>query len=363
MLETLGLVANMHLARRDPISLVHFVTNRCNARCPFCFIDFDNPATFAGELNVDEIGRLTRTVGPSLRNVNLTGGEPFARRDLLDIARCWLRNTAVQSVYITSNGSLTERMLAFARTLAGEFPGRKLTFSISIDGPATEHDAIRRIDGLFATALASYHGLKTLGGDVLANVGITVSEANHHLVDALYDDLIENHGVRAIGATIVRDEGVNRVPDAERPHILAAYRRVTRRIAEDLASGRLEGFDKASLQGRLMNHKNVVVNKIISETWLKPRYVSPCHAAALFGVIAADGTVHPCEILDRPLGRLRDFGMDFGALWRDEAARSARHFIRDSKCHCSYECAWTLNVLGNARYQPGLIAAALGKTS
>ena len=49
---------NLYFTRNEPISLVHFLTNRCNARCSFCFIDFDNPKTFSGELSLEEISIL-----------------------------------------------------------------------------------------------------------------------------------------------------------------------------------------------------------------------------------------------------------------------------------------------------------------
>ena len=45
-------VINNIYFKKTPISLIHFLTNRCNARCSFCFIDFNNPKTFAGELTL-----------------------------------------------------------------------------------------------------------------------------------------------------------------------------------------------------------------------------------------------------------------------------------------------------------------------
>ena len=62
---------NIYFSKNEPVSLVHFLTNRCNARCSFCFIDFDNPETFAGELTLEEIDKLTKKLGPNLQNVNL----------------------------------------------------------------------------------------------------------------------------------------------------------------------------------------------------------------------------------------------------------------------------------------------------
>ena len=41
-----NVLKNLHFSKNEPISLVHFITNRCNARCSFCFIDFDNPERY-----------------------------------------------------------------------------------------------------------------------------------------------------------------------------------------------------------------------------------------------------------------------------------------------------------------------------
>ena len=82
-----NVLKNIYFSKNEPVSLVHFITNRCNARCSFCFIDFDNPKTFQNELTMDEIDILTKNLGNSLLNVNLTGGEPFARRDIKEIAK------------------------------------------------------------------------------------------------------------------------------------------------------------------------------------------------------------------------------------------------------------------------------------
>ena len=357
---TLSLLQNIHVTRMSPVSLVHFVTQRCNARCPFCFIDFDAPNAFANELTLDEIDQLTRTVGPHLQNVNLTGGEPFARMDLVDIARCWFRNSSIRSIYITSNGSLPDRMVAFAKTMLSEFPYRKVIFSISVDAFASQHDDIRKIKGLFAKALQSYLALLAIGGDAMANIAITVSHANHEVAVDLYNSLINDYGVKAITATAVRDEGVYQIPVEEKHAILNTYTKLTTMIDRDLKNGRLSGFDSKSLQGRLMNKKNSIVNKIIQDTYVSPAYISPCHAGKLFGVIGADGSVYPCEILDRCLGNLRDADLNFMNIWNSKEAKETCNWISDTNCHCTYECAWTINVIGNIRYKPKLLQAALG---
>ncbi|HIH38904.1 TPA: hypothetical protein HA245_08240, partial [Candidatus Woesearchaeota archaeon] len=90
-------------------------------------------------------------------------------------------------------------------------------------------------------------------------------------------------------------------------------------------------------------------------------YVAPCHSGALFGVIYANGDVYPCEILnDKKLGNLRDFDMNFMDLWNSKPVKECRSFIHDTKCTCTFECAWSINIISNAQFFPELAIKTLG---
>ena len=43
-----------------------------------------------------------------------------------------------------------------------------------------------------------------------------------------------------------------------------------------------------------------------------------------------------------------------------EKCREVANWIKNTKCHCTYECAMTYNVMSNYQYQPRLIKKALG---
>ena len=151
---------NLYFQRNEPVSVVHFLTNRCNARCSFCFIDFDNPETFAGELSVPEIEKLTKSLGNSLLNVNFTGGEPFARKEINEIANLYIKNTTIQSIYITTNASLPDRILNFANEIISKNKDIELSIQISIDSLPERHNQIRKIDNLFDKCYKTFHSLK-----------------------------------------------------------------------------------------------------------------------------------------------------------------------------------------------------------
>jgi len=358
-LRTCGTVVDLLITRRYPVSLVHFVTERCNARCPHCFIDFAHP-TSDTELSLDEIQRLARRTGPFLQNVNLTGGEPFLREDLPDIARAYLEHAGVRTVFISTNGYSTERIVLLAEELARQFPNRTLIVSVSIDDLPEAHDRTRQVAGLFERAVESYRRLQAMGPPVMAGINVTISEHNHAAMNALYEYLTGELGVRCITAGPVRTQGAYTLPSEYRRHIVRAWLDLHGRIEKDRAAGRLDGFDRKSSVGRLLNAKNRIVSRMLARSFETGDFILPCRSAALFGVVACDGRVFPCETLSRPLGSLRDADYDLMRIWRGDAAAATRKRIRRTRCRCRYECAWTFNVLGSWRCLPRLLRAAVG---
>ena len=350
---------NLYVTRSNPVSLVHFVTNRCNARCSFCFIDFENPDLGRDELSLDEIDRLTLNLGSNLKNVNLTGGEPFAHKDILKITQSYFRNTNIESIFMTTNGSLPERLKAYMSALSNEFPDRKQFFSFSIDAIGEKHDQIRKINGLFDACLQSYRLTQSAGENIIGSISITVSPDNWDTALETYEVLIQDYGVKALTCVIVRDEGVFKAPEEVKKNILSTYKEITERISRDLISGRLGGYNNGSLQGRLMNQKNKIMYNVIRDTYLVPEFKSQCYAGSLFGIIHSNGDVYPCEILDKKIGSLREFDFDFMKLWQSQISGDIRDFIRDTKCNCTYECAWSFNILANYQYLPSMISGAL----
>jgi len=75
------------IAARRPFNCLIQVTNRCNMRCSFCEF-WPNAAPRREELTLEElagVSRQLRAMGCFL--VSLEGGEPFVRKDLVDVVR------------------------------------------------------------------------------------------------------------------------------------------------------------------------------------------------------------------------------------------------------------------------------------
>ena len=349
---------NVYFKKKEPISIVHFITNRCNARCSFCFIDFDNPNTFKNELTLSEIDLLTKNLGQSLLNVNLTGGEPFARKEIIEIAKLYIKNTTIQSIYITTNASLPDRIDEFAKSIIEFDKNIELTFQISIDDLPNEHDKIRKIKNLFDNCIDTYKRLQKISERINPVISITVSHENCENIEKIFNYLTIDCEINSLKCTIVRDEGVYKTPKEKREKIFKAYTWLTNKIKEMTKTKKINNYNKNSLQGRLHNKKDEMSWELIKKMYMKPKFISPCHAGSLFGIITSAGLVYPCEILeDKLMGDLRKNEMSFMKIWNNDESKKTKNFILKNNCNCTYECALTYNILGNWRYQPQLMSS------
>jgi len=359
----LNVINNVYFAKKTPVSLIHFLTNRCNARCSFCFIDFDNPNTFAGELTLEEIDKMTQSLGNTLMNVNFTGGEPFARKDIVDIAKLYIKNTTIRSLYITTNGSLPGRTIDFAKKVSDMDKNLELCFQISIDHIPEKHNAIRKIKNLYEDCILTYNELKKIKNPKINPlVSITVTHENCDDIENIFNHITKKSGVANLKCTLVRDEGVYKRPKNKINKILDAFNSLTKMINDYQKDNNIINYNSKSLQGKIHNKKDQISFELIKKIYEDNGYISPCHASTLFGIISADGKVHPCEILeDKMIGDLREYDMNFMDLWTSKKKKEVKNYILDTKCRCTYECALSFNILGNWRYQFKLLSGLLSK--
>ncbi len=348
---------NTYFKKETPISLIHFLTNRCNARCSFCFIDFDNPDTFKNELSLDEIEKMTQNMGDTLLNVNFTGGEPFARKDIIEVAKCYIRNTTIQSIYITTNGSLPDRVIEYAKEIERFNNKIEQSFQISIDDFPEKHDSVRKIKNLFENCIKTYEGLLKLNSKKISvSVSITVSLENCHNIKNIFNYLVHKCNIKSLKCCLVRDEGIYKTPPEDKKKLLNAYTWLTDEIKKLKKEKKINNYNN-SIQGKIHNKKDDISWEMIKNIYENDKYISPCHASSLFGVINADGKVYPCEILeDKLIGNLRENDMNFLEVWKSKKNKETKDFILNTKCKCTYECAISFNILGNWRYQHKLVA-------
>lgn len=93
--------------RKKPILCVYNISGRCNSRCPMCNF-WRSPQ---GELTLPEMKRLfLKLKDGGLRYINLQGGEPLLRKDILEIVE-FLITAGLKPTLITNGTLLKEKLI------------------------------------------------------------------------------------------------------------------------------------------------------------------------------------------------------------------------------------------------------------
>lgn len=162
---------------KQPIDCVLAVTYKCNSRCVMCDIwkikDFE-------EIPVAEFKKIPN----SLRDINISGGEPFLRLDLPQVIRAVVESAPQARIVISSNGFATDLIVEKMKEILKIKPD--IGVAISIDGLGEMHNELRGIPGGFEKAITTVKELKKLGMTNL-RLGFTLLEKNVNQMSKVYD--------------------------------------------------------------------------------------------------------------------------------------------------------------------------------
>jgi len=127
----------------SPRDITLEITYRCNLRCRMCLLyQNEGRSLYREELPLSTWKMLIDDVVSWQPNINITGGEPFLRDDLIELVR-----------YIKSKGLTcsinTNGVKARAEGLKELLTLKLDHFTFSIDGPEPVHDRIRGENGAF----------------------------------------------------------------------------------------------------------------------------------------------------------------------------------------------------------------------
>lgn len=335
-----------------PEFLISFVTERCNLKCEHCFFwrEVDAPGR---TMTAGEWRRIAKTVGrPAM--VGLTGGEPFLREDLDEIAIAFAEEARPIGLQITSNGMLPERVEATARRILAGAPELPLAVSISLDGPAAIHDQIRALDGSWERAVETLDRLVCLRREVPRFKIATATvfcQANQSHAEACLREIQDRWQPNSMALILARGEP--RDPAMLKVD-MSAYRQAMELVHDYSVVGSnapLAAVGRAA--SRALSRSKVDVISRVAE---RDEFVVPCTAGALAGVIHSDGRVVPCELLPDTFGNLRDVDYDFRRLWLSPQARAFRQRILAERCRCTHECFMAPSVAFTPSNWPRLAA-------
>jgi MoaA/NifB/PqqE/SkfB family radical SAM enzyme len=308
---------------RPPSELILFVTSQCNLRCRHCF-NWRNLQR-RKDLSIEEIESLAKSL-PALKTLDMSGGEPFLRKDLTDICRAFARNCRIDLIDIPTSGTLVDTTVRTVEEILKIKPSFNLSIGISIDGMEGYHDSNRGVPGTFSKAVECCSGLlelKKKSGRLSVNILTTLMQGNKEELLSLKKFIAEHlPGIDSLSWGIARGE--------TREGDLGLV------SADDLSCVDREYF--AFNFPRKNAPRRAAISKLYElrrEAFLKNTQPVPCVAGNGIAVVYDDGGVAPCELLPQ-VGNLRD--APFEMIWHSREMRQAREGIASGKCACTHEC-------------------------
>ncbi len=315
--------AREHRQGDTPPFLIMFINSICNLTCEHCF--YWRNLNQRDDLTYEEFARLSADLGP-LEILNLSGGEPFIRKEFGRICSLFITNNGVKQIYVPTNGYYTEKTEQQLREVLAHRSLQLFGIEISLDGMPEYHNKFRGNPKSFEKAMETYDMLARLQReDARLHIHCNTVAMNTNmdeiwrLTEYLHERCpqMEHHNLAVI-------RGDRKNASLTGP-ALAQYQALYRHIAEVWAD-REKGRFGASVEPMLQYTK--------VRTLEAQAQVVPCKAGVLSAVVYANGDVSVCET-HPPLGNLRQ--RSFREIWDSPEAQELRRHIADRKCWCTNE--------------------------
>jgi MoaA/NifB/PqqE/SkfB family radical SAM enzyme len=282
--ETIGkLVARAYLARvradGRPFAVGHFITNRCNCKCPSCLWRHNDWE----DVPLDVLQRFyTAARAEGFLAAAFTGGEPFLRKDLGQIVR-FVKGQGMAVLVFTTGWFLEKRM--------DEVLPHIDALMISLDSSRPErHDEIRGLAGLFDRVVRGVQLVRSRYPDLSLQLNCCVQRG---IADEI-DDLV----------ALARDLDVNISFD-----VITEHRNGADGSAFTATDVGLPLPELREVCGGLPQRKQAGAPIVNSEHYFKyfiagrPGY--RCHLPKLVMMVDGRGYVEDCLDLDHPIANIR----------------------------------------------------------
>lgn len=279
--------------------LVLYPHSRCNCRCIMCDI-WKN--TDAAEMTAEHLASHLQAIEElRVKWVVFSGGEPLMHSDLFRLAEV-LRRKSIR-VTVLSTGLLLKRHAEKLATGVDDL-------IVSLDGPATVHDEIRRVPGAFSALRDGVREVKRWNHLLPVSARCTVQKRNHACLQETASAAKEL-GLASISflAADLTSEAFNRPTPwgtARQSQIalsveeIEALERELDRLDETWSSTGFVLENRQKLQRIAMHFK--------AHLGICEPVAPKCNAPWVSAVVEADGTVRPCYF-HPPIGSLRSHSL------------------------------------------------------
>jgi MoaA/NifB/PqqE/SkfB family radical SAM enzyme len=283
-------------------------------------------------------------------SIQITGGEPFMRKDLAEIVLTIHQQLPDCRFWIPTNALDTMRIKETTIKILRGLDGGGLGISVSIDGLRETHNRIRGVRGAFEAAIETLKMLSALRAanpTLNLSVGMTLTPQNIRQLGAVHS-IARSHGADFSFRPVNISESYYRNLGATPTHTNSAKHLLPQLQVYGKELIRRRGFISSLTalryaQGTLDYISGGGVRSL------------PCTAATTSLSIDPYGKIYPCLFIDEPMGNARKTKLE--EIWGSMEAEKARKKITIGDCpNCWVEC----EVYREIRKDPiGLLKTAL----
>jgi MoaA/NifB/PqqE/SkfB family radical SAM enzyme len=329
------LMKHLGFPRLLPMNYTVSLLYTCNSRCSTCNIWKKKAQNFT----VDEYAKAFKKIGRSPYWITFSGGEPFLRKDIVEVVSTIYQSSRPHIINIPTNGILTGTIVEKTAAIAKACPKAQVIINVPLDVIAQHHHEIGKVPGNNKNAGGTFQKLKALQVPNLA-VGIhtVISQLNVETFPAIANELLrlkpDSYITEIAEERVELDTiGANITPS------LVAYKSAIDFLIHRIKNEKYKGMNKITMAFRIEYYN--LVKRILRDE----RQVLPCYSGVASAQISPDGDVWSCCIKARSLGNLRSGKYNFREIWFNHESELERRSIHKKQCWCPLANAAYTNML------------------
>lgn len=287
-------------------------TYRCNAKCKMCEI-WKHPTRVEEEFKPE----ILRKIPMGMKRLNITGGEPTLRNDLIKIVE--ILNEKTKRLELVTNGSFPERVIEVAK----KFPD--ISIRISVEGFPRINEIQRGLKDGFENSLKTILELKYLG---LNDIGFAIVISDKNVEDLKYLNLLSQYLDVEFSQSTPHNSFYFHKEDNIHENIPLLEIKMNDFI-KDLLNSR-----RKNIKLKIKDYFRAYINAGLLKYMKGEQRSLPCYAGAESFFLDPWGKVLACNGSPEPwiMGDLNI--QSFNEIWNSEKAIDVRKLVKNCNMNC-----------------------------
>jgi MoaA/NifB/PqqE/SkfB family radical SAM enzyme len=290
-----------------------------------------------GDMSLEEIEGIFRQL-PQMDSVRLSGGEPFVRKDVGEIAESAQERLNPWFLHITTNGFLTDRIVNFLERRPKKLP---LYLLVSIDGLAEKHNRIRGVKKAWEWVNNTLAAVAPRQKELNLWLGVNQTVVDDEGLDEYFrlKDYLKRYGTQNnlvfaydVSATYNLEDAINVAPQHQGEY--SSFGHFSQAKLQEFFPQVGEQLKEYPWKDRMAKryYFRGMENRLLRQ---KGEPNPPCVALSSHMRLLPDGKIPVCQFNNNIVGDLRE--SSFEEIWYGSKINKSRRWVRNCP-GCWAEC-------------------------